>query len=254
MERRFCGAVEIQPGTNKSELTARGGLPRHAPDKLHHMRDTQKYTVRTRPGAGRPTREQAGQRHMQLLDCALDLFLEKGLEHVTMDAIAASVRMTKRTVYGLYEDKKALFKAAVQRAVERQSVPVTVLRAVETSDLEATLRAVARIRLANVMTPAGLRLQRIIHAESFRFPEIYRLAYEQGTLPTIDYLTDLFRRHTKAGAIRITKPEMAATAFLTMVIGAPVRAIVWGGSMTEDEIEQRIHYSVQLFLDGARRR
>ena len=34
----------------------------------------------TRPGAGRPTRAQAEQRHQELLDRALEMFLEKGYE------------------------------------------------------------------------------------------------------------------------------------------------------------------------------
>ena len=52
-----------------------------------------------RPRAGRPTREQAEARHAELLDRALDHFLDKGFEQATIEAIAADVGMTKRTVY-----------------------------------------------------------------------------------------------------------------------------------------------------------
>jgi AcrR family transcriptional regulator len=83
------------------------------------MREMQRSMIRSRPGAGRPTREQAERRHMELLDRALELFLERGFEVATIDAIAADVGMTKRTVYGLYADKKSLFNATVQRAIER---------------------------------------------------------------------------------------------------------------------------------------
>lgn len=191
---------------------------------------------------------------MELLDRALELFLERGFEVATIDAIAADVGMTKRTVYGLYPDKKSLFTATVQRAIERWIVPMETLRAVETDDLEETLRAVARIRLANAISPAGLRLTRILNAEAYRFPDLYTLAYEQGTRPTIDYLVDLLRRHSKSGETRVTRPELAAAAFMSMVVGGPTRVFVWGGSLSEEEIEERIRYCVRLFLDGARRR
>jgi TetR/AcrR family transcriptional regulator, mexJK operon transcriptional repressor len=220
------------------------------------MRATQRITS-SRPGAGRPTREQAEQRHVELLDLALELFLEKGFELVTIDAVAAAVGMTKRTVYGLYEDKRALFKAAVQRAIERWIVPTEALRAVETDDLETTLKAIARIRLANAISPAGLRLLRVINAESYRFPEIPKLAYEQGQRPTIDYIADLLRRRHRAGEIKITRPELAAISFLGMVVGPMSRGMGWTGQRDApgaDEIEDRIRYSVRLFLDGARRR
>jgi AcrR family transcriptional regulator len=207
-----------------------------------------------RPGAGRPTREQAELRHEELLDRALELFLERGFELVTMEAIAAAVGMTKRTVYARYEDKRALFKAAVQRAVDRWIVPVETLQAVETDDLEATLIAIARIRLANAISPTGLRLQRIVNAESYRFPEIFDLAYEQGTRPTIRYLADLLTRYADRGALVIENAEIAAATFLSMVIGGPTRAIVLGGAVNEAALESRIRICVRMFLNGVRPR
>jgi AcrR family transcriptional regulator len=218
------------------------------------MLSKQSLSPTTRPGAGRPTREQAEQRHEELLDRALELFLEKGFELVTMDAIAASVGMTKRTMYARYDDKSALFRAAVQRAIDRWVVPTEILKNAETDDLEATLKAVARIRMSNAISPAGLRLQRIVNAESYRFPEIFTLAYEQGMKPTLEFLADLLRRHTKAGTVKITKPDIAAASFLSMVIGGPTRAIVWGGSVDERALEERLRFCVRLFMDGARPR
>jgi TetR/AcrR family transcriptional regulator, mexJK operon transcriptional repressor len=208
----------------------------------------------TRPGAGRPTREQAELRHEELLDRALELFLEKGFELVTMDAIAASVGMTKRTMYARYADKSALFKAAVQRAIDRWTVPLDTLKNAETDDLENTLKAVARIRMSNAISPAGLRLMRIVNAESYRFPEIFTLAFEQGMKPTLEFLTDLLRRHNKAGNIKITRPDIAASSFLSMVVGGPTRAIVWGADVDEKALEERIRFCVRLFMDGARPR
>lgn len=54
---------------------------------------------------GRPTREQADQRHEQLLDSAQAVFLDKGFEQTTMENIAALVGMTKRTVHARHADK-----------------------------------------------------------------------------------------------------------------------------------------------------
>lgn len=207
-----------------------------------------------RPGAGRPTREQAELRRLELLDRALELFLEHGYELTTIDAIAAAVGMTKRTVYARYEDKAALFRAAVQRAVDRWTVPDAALREVETADLEQTLAAVAQIRLFNAMSPAGVRLQRIVNAESYRFPEIFNLAYVQGTRPTIDFLVELFERRTAAGEIAIEDAEIAAAAFLSMVVGGPARTIWLGGAVDEAALERRIGVTVRMFLNGVRPR
>jgi TetR/AcrR family transcriptional regulator, mexJK operon transcriptional repressor len=207
-----------------------------------------------RTGAGRPTREQAELRHEELLDYALQLFLDKGYEQTTIDGIALAVGMTKRTLYARYEDKSALFKAAVQRAIDLYSVPIETLRAAESDDLESTLINIARIRVANVMTTTGIRLQRILNAESYRFPDIFNRAFEQGAKPTIDFLADVLRRHNAAKKTSVTSPERAASAFMSMVVGGPTRLIVSGKSIDKTELEERIRFSVRLFLNGALRR
>src|SRR3546814_14153788 len=61
--------------------------------------------------------------------------------------------------------------------------------------LEGTLTAVAGLRMRNANSADGLRLQHILSAESYRFPEIFAQAYDQGTVPTLKFLADLLRRH-----------------------------------------------------------
>lgn len=189
-----------------------------------------------------------------MLDGALDLFLDKGFEQATIEAIAASVGMTKRTVYARYENKAALFKAAVQRSIERLVVPPATLAAMDTGDLATTIAAVARLRVAQVMTPAGLKQQRIINAESYRFPEIFVMAYEQNTRPVVEFLAGLLERGTAAGTLAVTDPTRAAVVFLSMVVSGPVRVLVSGNRLSRADIEDRLQFAIRLFLDGVRTR
>jgi TetR/AcrR family transcriptional regulator, mexJK operon transcriptional repressor len=211
-------------------------------------------TTLPRARAGRPTREQAEARHGELLDCALDHFLDRGYEPATIEAIASAVGMTKRTVYARYPDKAALFRAAVHRAIERYTIPLERIEATDCGDLEQTLRNIARMRIDLVASPEGLKLQRIINTESYRFPEIFNEVYELGALPTIKFLARLLKRETQAGRLAIAEPAMAANVFMSMVVSGPVRVIVAGGAVSDKEIDERIAYAVRLFLDGARPR
>ena len=186
-----------------------------------------------------------------MLDAALDLFLEKGFEQTTIDLVAAAVGMTKRTIYAKYEDKAALFRAAMERAITRYAIPMDV---VETGDLETTLIAVAQRRIANLMTAEGLRLQRILNAESYRFPEVFEMFSARAAQPTISYLADLLSRRAGAGSIAAAEPERAAVAFMGMVVGPPARSIVAGSAIAPAELDARIRFSVRLFLDGVRPR
>ena len=208
----------------------------------------------TRPRAGRPTREQAQQRHNELLDAALDDFLEKGFEQATIEGIALKVGMTKRTVYARYSDKVALFRAAVNLAIERYRISPERIAATDCGDLETTLRNIAMLRIDLVASPQGLKLQRIIHTESYRFPEIFTNSYELGALPTIEFLAGILARETRAGTLAVADPLMAANAFMSLVTTGPVRFLVSGIPLSPAETDRRVDYAVKLFLDGTRPR
>jgi AcrR family transcriptional regulator len=162
--------------------------------------------------------------------------------------------MTKRTVYARYPDKASLFGAAVQRAIERQIVPQNVLEDFDEGDLAETLASIARLRIGQVMTPNGLRLQRIINTESYRFPEIFTANLEQSARPVIDFVAGLLDRAITAGQISPTDSRLAASAFMSMVVGGQVRAIVSGRLPTEAEMDLRVDFTVRLLLDGLRPR
>ena len=61
-----------------------------------------------RRSPGRPTRAQAIERDRELLDTALNLFLEHGFERTSIEAITAAVGMAKRTIYSRFGDKRGL--------------------------------------------------------------------------------------------------------------------------------------------------
>src|ERR1700728_2359232 len=172
----------------------------------------------TRRATGRPTPDQAEERRGELLDAALDLFLEHGFELTTIEMIAARINMTKRTVYARYPDKASLFGAALQRAIERQIVPQDVLEDFDEGDLAETLASIARLRIGQVMTPNGLRLQRIINTESYRFPGIFTGNLEQSARPVIDFVAGLLDRAIAAGQISLPASGLAASAFISMVV------------------------------------
>lgn len=199
--------------------------------------------VRRRPG--RPTLS-----NEELLDTALDLFLEKGFERTSIDAITAAAGMAKRTVYARYGDKTNLFKAALTRAIEEWIVPIERLRAAETEDFEATLIAIGRILLENTLNPAGLRLLRLTNAESVKMPEISIFNVKHGTEPTLEYLAALFRKRLCFGEAQAEDADHAAQAFLNLVVGGLANNAALGFPIEPDAAEQHTRYTVRLFLHG----
>lgn len=200
-------------------------------------------SVRRRPGRPSLSNE-------ELLDKALDLFLEKGFGGTSIDAICAAAGMAKRTVYARYGDKETLFKAALSRAIDEWIVPIERLREQESEDFEASLTRIGEILVKNVLGPAGLRLLRLTNAESVAMPEIAVENVRRGTGPTLHYLADLFRRRLGGEDGDFPDAEDAAQAFLSIVVGGPANNAAWGMPMDMGSVERHTRYAVRLFLHG----
>ena len=77
-------------------------------------------TSLSRPRAGRPTKEQAEARHTELLDSALDHFLDRGFEQATIEAWQAAAMVKKAEAgAGIAAQHVEIARAGVAKAQEQ---------------------------------------------------------------------------------------------------------------------------------------
>lgn len=208
-----------------------------------------KSADKTGRGPGRPTRQQIDARNREVIERALDLFLERGFEGTTVEAIIEAVGMSRRTFQSRYGDKFTLFKAALERAIGDYVVPHERLKAAESDDLEATLTAVARLMVARLRNPSGLRLVRIANSEIFRMPEITAYLWERTAQVSIDYLTHLFVRRLWPADEQMPIAKDGALAFLILVVEGAFQTMTWDHA-SEEQLDQQVVYRTKLFLNG----
>lgn len=208
-----------------------------------------------RSKTGRPTKAEAQEKQGKLLDAAADLFLEMGYNNATVELIASSVGITKRTIYSWHSDKAALFLATFRHAIDRLVEGQTArLEALRDGELETVLREVLRFRLWQVMSPVGIKVQRMVFAESLEFPELYQMVYDRVTMPVVEFLADTLRRHAGDSDLEVSDAPQIATALLSMATGGPARVVITGDPLDEARVEKRVNFCVKLVLDGIRRR
>lgn len=65
---------------------------------------------------GRPTAEEAAALADRILDIAWQLFVTRGYELLSIDAIAKEASVSKRTIYDRFQSKNGLFEALFERA------------------------------------------------------------------------------------------------------------------------------------------
>jgi AcrR family transcriptional regulator len=79
-------------------------------------------------------------RERQLVELAEQLFAERGFARTSMEELARRAGVTKPVIYELFESKDGLFRACVDRAIERMADSIVAAFHSET-DPEARLRA-----------------------------------------------------------------------------------------------------------------
>src|SRR5258707_15731468 len=72
-----------------------------------------------KPRGGRPTKSAAIERDQRLIDVATRLFLDRGYDATSLDAVAEAARVSKPTVYSRYGDKRGLFAEVLRREIAR---------------------------------------------------------------------------------------------------------------------------------------
>jgi AcrR family transcriptional regulator len=204
---------------------------------------------------GRPSKAEAERLGEHILDIATELFLAEGYGATSVEAVAQRARVAKRTFYARFGDKAGLFAAVVHRIVERLHPPANV-PLLQGDSCEAKLRHLARLALAAALTPQALALNRLLLAESSRFPELTGVVgRERASVSVARDIAALLERERAAGRLLVAKPLFAAGHFIQMVIGEPQRrAHGLGAPMSGAELDLWAADTVELFLYGCRGR
>jgi TetR/AcrR family transcriptional regulator, mexJK operon transcriptional repressor len=202
---------------------------------------------------GRPSRAAALELRDRILQVATELFLTQGYGSTSIEAVAASAGISKRTFYHRFDDKAALFAAVVHRIIEQIRPPPGV-PLLEGATLQKILRRLAGLILSAALTPEAIALHRLVTAESARFPNLVRAVYDEGWAQEATALIgDLLARELRAAHLTAKLRAFAAEQFLHMVVALPQRRIMGlGVPMTPEELDAWADNAVNLFLNGCR--
>src|ERR1700739_133901 len=174
-----------------------------------------------RGAGGRPTREEAEARDVRLLEVATRLFMERGFDGTSIDAVAEAAGLSKPTVYARYHDKRDLFAVVLRGWIRRRLAPVSAAaeaEATETSpkSIKTTLHELSQHTVAYTLAPEAGALLRILSAQAVQFPELAKLANEEGWLRAVRGVSRILRQSAARGQITVDDPALAADMFLNI--------------------------------------
>src|ERR1700730_15668256 len=208
-----------------------------------------------RGAGGRPPREEAVRRDARLLDVATRLFMERGFDGTSIDAVAETAGVSKPTVYARYRDKRDLFAAVLRATIQRWLAPLSAAAEaakVNPKGIETTLHDLSRDVLALGSTPEVIMLRRTLAAQAVQFPELAKLAHEEGWLRGVRAVAILLEQFADRGQIKVEDPAITADLFLSLVLGTSEKL---HGITTRPKVQElRRQAAVKLFLNGVKPR
>jgi AcrR family transcriptional regulator len=203
-----------------------------------------------------PTREEAEVRDVRLLDVATHLFMERGFDGTSIDAVAEAAGLSKPTAYARYHDKRDLFVAVLRGWIRRWLAPVSAAaeaQAIEgcAKNIRTILHELSRHMIAYTLAPEAGACQRILSAQAVQFPEL-AIANEEGWLRAVRGVASILRQSAARGQIKVDDPELVADMFLNLVLGHPKRLAFYSIATDPETAERHRKAAVDFFLSGIR--
>lgn len=182
----------------------------------------------TQQERGPKFRRRAEARPDEVLDAALELFMEKGFAATRVDDIAKRAGLSKGTVYLYFPSKEAVLEGLVRRAI----VPI----ADSALDALAGYEGDPRIVIATVIRMVGHRfadprivaIPKVVFREVPGFPhlaQMYRTEVLDKVLPVV---AGLIRRGVEQGYLRQVDPELTVRSIIGPMLLHLVMAEVFG--------------------------
>lgn len=210
---------------------------------------TAKRPVATQPSrsTGRPKASELAELEARLLLVGREQFFEHGYGGATMHAVAIAAKVSKTTLYSRYPTKEALFRAIVADQVESWGEGPNSVRLPDDLSVEAFLLAYGDIALRAGMSPEFLKLNRLLHGEAERFPELAAIA-EARLWKGIDYVAGKLRIMSERDAAPCRNPEAVAELFLMTLFGWST--VAGKRAISDAERTAWLSNTVKVFVEG----
>jgi AcrR family transcriptional regulator len=189
----------------------------------------------------------------ELLDAALDLFVEKGFSATRVEEVAARAGVSKGTLFLYFQSKEDLFKAVVRENIANKFPTWQE----EFTTFEGTSAELLRYALSSWWERIGNTrasgITKLVMSEAQNFPEIAEFYQAEVIKPGNAMIRRILERGVESGEFRNLDLEQA----VHIIVAPMIFLMMWKHSMGACaasakivDPEQFIHMQVDVLLHG----
>lgn len=183
-----------------------------------------------------------------IVEAATSEFKANGFSATSMDRIAASAQVSKRTVYNHFESKEVLFQAITQELCDRAMLvsdhPYDPAIPVKTQ-----LLAIAQQEISLLTSADFLDMVKMITSESLASPELTRTNFENFQDTGIG-VVKWVKKASEDGKLSVTDPVSAGKQFIGLIETFALWPQLYGVKPIPRKKEQQtiVDSAVEMFL------
>lgn len=183
-----------------------------------------------------------------IIEAAVKEFITNGFRATSMDRIAATAQVSKRTVYNHFENKQTLFQTITQELCD-QATQVSDHPYDPLIPLRTQLHNIAEQEMAFLTAKEFRSLFKMITAESLASPELSKTNfdnYQWSSLGVVKWI----RKADKNGKLSVTDPIRAGKQFLALIETFALWPQLYDHKPVPSKKEQKkiIDSAVEMFL------
>ena len=188
-----------------------------------------------------------------ILQAAFNEFLAGGFAGTSMDRIAETAQVSKRTVYNHFPAKEILFRAVLDEFVSRISERARAEYALD-APLDSQLRVIGNSYASIITEPDFVRFSRVVISEAIRSPEMSGATRREQRHLRADIIRWI-RARTEDGLLAIENAERAAAQFCGPIKEVALWPQLVGGlrPATEQQRTEAVDAAVHMFLNHYRK-
>ena len=157
-------------------------------------------------------------RPQELLDAALDLFVERGFAATRLDDVARAAGVSKGTLYLYFCSKEELFKAVVRESVVPHLGEAEGMLDHFTGDSAELLRGLMTTWWDKIGNTKLSGLTKLMIAEAGNFPDLARFYQEEVIDRGGKLVTKMLERGIERGEIRHVDIEIASRILIAPIL------------------------------------
>lgn len=177
----------------------------------------------------------AAKRREQILNAALEVFIQKGFTAATVPEIARLAGVAAGTIYLYYPGKRELFIAVIEKLMV--SPLVSIFEKEPAGEFPAIIKGALQDRLRVTQNIFSSHLLSLI-GEIQRDPELRALVLAKLIQPFLSRMEGMYRSRIAAGEFRQMDPAVVVRMVGGMMLGMNLLRSLEGGGSPFDRLSQ----------------